>query len=222
MKSFSNIRFVFLLSLGRSGSTWIAKTLSEEIEAVNLGENRYLWERISSARSDDSRRTILSDYLQRKDIYSGLVLDKSTNLYRHLHVIGDLGLNADYIVLKRSSRAILSSRERFAKRLLEPRRIWMRVRKYHADYGWRFFIPLLQRSHYIVRALGFGRKNILRTQVAPSTNEFEEFDLAVDRLTKSENVAIVDYDSFFESVENLKHLGISDAVIEKLASGFKQ
>lgn len=222
MKNLETIEFLFILSLGRSGSTWIAKTLSEALGATNVGENRYLWQRIAAATSVDERRFLLGSFLKRKGIMAGRVVDKSTNLYLHTKVIEEMGIPCHFVALKRDKVEILKSRQNFSRYILNPKRVKMRIQKYWRDYGWRFFIPLVQKIHYISVALGLRRDRVLTTDNSIDGGEFVKFERVLEDLAGHDNAAILDYHSFAESLSELRRIGIPEKALNTLHESFRR
>lgn len=217
-------KFVFLLSVGRSGSTWLARDISEQLGYKNIGENRYFWERLASQPCSEKRLLMLSDFLNRKGVGESGVLDKSTNLYMHTDLLEDLGLDYQLIFLLRNEVSIERSKEQFVKQIFKPKRILMRIKKYYADYGWRFFIPILQRWRFIL--IPFGMKpskafNTIEVLGGGDAQKMESENFLSVVNSHANHSVILDYDNFHESVIGLKEIGFSDSAIDALVKKFK-
>lgn len=61
-KFFKNKKFIFILSKGRSGSTWFSKELSSLLNGLNLGENRFFWEKFGRVKSPEKKNKMFNDF----------------------------------------------------------------------------------------------------------------------------------------------------------------
>lgn len=70
------LHLLLLLSLGRSGSTFLAKAISESSDYLNAGENRYFWQELVKKPKADHPHEIEA-FFARKNSQAKYVLDKT-------------------------------------------------------------------------------------------------------------------------------------------------
>jgi len=217
-----NKKLIFVLSVGRSGSTWFAKVLSRELGALNMGENRFFWERVFSSGNVSERKQKIESFVLRKsgEGYSVFV-DKSTNLYKYVDQLSSLGVDFSVVVLRRNAEDISDSKVRFAPNIFRLDRIAMRVKKYWRDYGLLFFVPIMQRWRFLLIPFGGSVDKAFSTQSFSEKKSEDEVEFFERCLKGREECLLVDYDNFGESVSNLKSLGLSLESLDRIRSEFK-
>lgn len=219
------IKIIFLVSIGRSGSTWLAKAISEELNIPNIGENRYFWDTLFRVDNKKNKEEQLREFLSRKGVVGDTVLDKSTNIYLYIDRLTELNVEFKIVFLKRNMVDIAASKQNFIARVFSPKRIKMRVKKYYKDYGWKFFIPILQRWRFILIPFGLGAGSAFNTQ---KSNNFlnmpkneNEYQMFITTLTNNPNCPIIDYDDFCHSMQSLKSIGLTLNAIDKISATYK-
>ncbi|GAA4226593.1 hypothetical protein GGQ68_004813 [Sagittula marina] len=219
------IHLLIVLSLGRSGSTFVAKALSQNSDFVNGGENRFFWQELVT-RPPEEHPAEIARFFARKPGFAGKALDKTPEIYRYLDQVNFGPHQVDLIELVRNTEAIARSRDGFIGTLRKPKRWLMRIRKYRQDYGTRWYVPILQRWYFVPAMLGLGRNRAFATGSGDSSaagvaQERRGFDAAVARLRTTQDVTRIDYDAFADSVRGLAPLGFSDAQIAGIAAIYK-
>jgi hypothetical protein len=219
------LKIIFLVSIGRSGSTWLAKAISEELEIPNIGENRYFWDTLFRVDNKKNKEEQIRDFLRRKGISGETVLDKSTNIYLYVDRLSELNIEFEIVFLKRNQADIATSKQNFIARVFSPKRIKMRVKKYYKDYGWKFFIPILQKWRFILIPFGLDAGSAFNTQ---KSNHFlnmpkneSEYQMFITTLMNNPNCPSIDYDDFSHSMRSLKNIGLTLDDIDKISATYK-
>lgn len=221
--SHPNLHLMVVLSLGRSGSTFLARVVSENTDFWNAGENRYFWQELAKKPQETHAKEI-AKYYARKNPNSRHILDKTPELYLYVDQIDFGDHRVDWIELVRAPAAIEASRARFLTSLRQPKRILMRIRKYRRDYGKRWVVPVLQRWHLGLALFGIGRERAFATGHGGGDVNRERlaFDKAIASLRQRTTVLTIDYDNFGVSARGLATLGLSERQIEAIVSRYRR
>lgn len=214
---------LLMLSLGRSGSTFLAKAISENSAYQNAGENRYFWQELVK-KPPEAHPVEITRFFTRKCPDGDKILDKTPELYRHLAEVNFGPHRVKWIELKRRPEAIELSRTNFLSVLRQPKRWMMRVRQYRRDYGVRWYIPIMQRWFFLSALLGYNSRKAFSTnaRVANAAQEREGFDVVVANIRKRAHVVTIDYDAFDQTVLGLTAIGFSHEQIAHIHSYFKR
>lgn len=222
-KALPELQLLVVLSLGRSGSTFFAKALSENSDYVNCGENRFFWQELVK-KSREKHPVEIARFFSRKAGYAGKIIDKTPELYRLIDKINFGHYRVDWIELTRSPEAISKSRNSFVTTLRKPKRWMMRVRRYRQDYGACWFLPILQRWYLVPAMLGIGRNRAFVTGGGECgvAQERATFDETVARLRKTTPVTTVDYDDFERTICRLEALGFDPKQVRSIADTYQR
>lgn len=213
---------ILLFSLGRSGSTFLAKAIGENSDYVNAGENRYFWQELVKKPRERHPEELARFFLM-KGKGACKVLDKTPDLYRHIEKVNFGDHRVQCVELVRSPDAIAASRVNFVTTLRKPKRWSIRIRDYRRDYGWRWFIPVLQRWYMVPAMLGIGRSRAFATGAGQQElgKEGSIFNTQMERVREKFGLVTVDYDDFHRTVESLGGLGLDDSEIEEIKSRYR-
>ena len=219
----SSLDLLIILSLGRSGSTFLAKAISESSDYQNGGENRYFWSELAK-KSSETHPIEIRRFFKKKFSDGDKILDKTPELYRHLDNINFGSHRVRWIELKRSPEAIETSRANFISILRQPKRWIMRIRKYRREYGLRWYIPVLQRWYFLGAIFGWKSSGAFSTNsnFSDAILERKEFDLVLAKLRESVQVITIDYEAFNHSVESLEEIGFSKEQINRVRGYFRR
>lgn len=222
-KALPTLHLLVVLSLGRSGSTFFARALSENSHYVNCGENRFFWQELVK-KNREEHPVEIARFFSRKPSYAGNIIDKTPELYLLIDQINFGQHRIDWIELTRSPEAISKSRNNFTTTLRKPKRWMMRVRRYRQDYGARWFLPILERWYLVPAMLGIGRDRAFATGGGERdvAQERATFDEAVTQLRKTTPVTTIDYDDFERTVYRLEALGFDLKQIQSIANTYKR
>ena len=125
----SSLKLLLILSLGRSGSTFLAKAISENTDYRNGRENRYFWQELVK-KPPETHSIEIGRFFERKFSASEKVIDKTPELYRHLNGINFGPSRVKWFELKRSLEAIETFRAYFVSTLRKPNCWIILIRKY--------------------------------------------------------------------------------------------
>ena len=217
------LHLLLLLSLGRSGSTFLAKAISESSDYLNAGENRYFWQELVKKPKSNHPREIEA-FFAHKNSQAKYVLDKTPGLYKVLDQVNFGPHHVDYVELLRAPEAIEASRNKFVRILRQPKRLMMRIRKYKKDYGTRWYIPILQRWYFVGSVLGVGHNRAFSTDRGKGGVMQERYCLnAVSaRLRETTRVLTINYDDFDQTIGCLVEVGLTAAQIDQIRAAYNK
>ena len=218
-KFLKNKKFIFILSKGRSGSTWFSKELSLLLNGLNLGENRFFWEKFGRVKSTEKKNKMFNDFF-RKEIaktQKTIIIEKSTNLYLYLNELKELSVEKYFIILIRDEEERSISRKNFASNIFKPKRIIKRIRKLYKSYGFSFLFSLFSKLRLVLNSKGSFLERLLVT----NPNEVILFNEIINSTNNDNQVVQINYDNFKKDILKLEEIGLDFESIEVLKRKFR-
>ena len=216
------LRLLIVLSLGRSGSTFLARSIAACSDYYNAGENRFFWQSLA-AKEKSLHAEEISRFFLNKAPGHRCFLDKTPVLYRLIDQIDFGPHRVEYIILRRRTKDIGESRKRLLEQLRQPRRIRMRIAKYRRDYGRRWMLPVLQRWYYPLALLGLFERRAFATapEAASLSSEVEDFNRRVSALSPNADVVEILYEDFPDDARRLTRIGLTGAQIQSIVNSYR-
>lgn len=221
--TYKPITLLLILSLGRSGSTFLAREISRSTHYANGGENRFFWQELLKKPQYLHAKEI-SEYFCQKSPNTDFFIDKTPALCNFVRLVNFGEHTVYWIALVRDLGEIEISRKKFLSALRRPKRILMRIRKYKSDYGPRWYIPILQKWHFILGVVGLSRNLLFKTSALSKTilEEKEELNDAIAFLSSNTRGIVVEYNNFHQSIKELRSMDFTEKQIHNIASQFNR
>jgi len=219
------MEIIFLISLGRSGSTFLAKAISEEADFFNLGEQRPLWERLSRKKTSMAIQ-YYEDFILKRVCHSHIgVIDKSPNLVKSINIINELSRKHDVSVvyLSRNLSKVASSRDNFRKTFWKFDRIIMRIKKYWRDYRFYLIFILLRELKFLLKGVNtyYQRRISIGSK---STNALVQEKLLLEdnlnELSCDVTFVEINYEKFTQDCKKLNQLGLDEEIVSRIAGRY--
>ena len=213
-------KFLFVISLGRSGSTFFGHRFSALGGFHYFGEKRFLWSSLASF-------PVLGKYLLKRNIKKNkdgsVILDKTTYMHKYLESIAPFIDIVGIILLERDVAAIEKSAVKMEKEGSNFTRLRMRVNKYISEYGVFAIFALLTRVHLLANVFGLKTGMFGRSMFGGSLGD--EVDVMLRetrRFADTEGIPLVRiaYESFQDDCVGLARLGVSETVISAMQAEF--